>query len=396
MRICGIIAEYNPFHNGHEKHILLSREKTGADLIVCVMSGSFVQRGQPAIFDKWTRAACAVKCGADAVLELPLLYSLQSAEGFAAGGAALLNVIGAHDISFGCETDDLQMLSSIAKKLSRETRAFRRSLKEYLEQGLSFPDARSKAAFPDAPPQAGMPNSILAIEYLKAINRQRSKLVPCAVKRIGEAYHSVDTSTLFSSATAIRRAFADNNLETAYNSMPKAAKEYISLQLSNGLIPVSPACFDKELLYRLRLGGTAYIKTLHEVTEGLENRIFEAAKVCNTTEELIDKIKTKRYTYTRISRILAYALLGITRDMVKKHNRRKISHARVLGVKNPEVLSVLSKTCRVPIITGAASSPYSPVDIASTDIYALSQKTAPFNSASRDFTQKLFIEEKNE
>jgi predicted nucleotidyltransferase len=164
MRICGIVSEYNPFHSGHEWHIAQTRKATEADLIVCAMSASFVQRGEPAIFDKWTRAACALLCGADAVVELPLLSAVQSAEGFAQGGVAVLQVLGADAISFGSETADIGLRSHAARGLASESAEFRRVLKAQLEKGSSYPAARMKAAFPDAPDALSSPNDFLCVE----------------------------------------------------------------------------------------------------------------------------------------------------------------------------------------------------------------------------------------
>ena len=390
MRICGIISEYNPFHNGHKVHIEQTRKKTGADLIVCVMSGNFVQRGEPALFDKWTRALCALHGGADAVIELPLLSAVQSAEGFAYGGIRVLDALGADHISFGSETDDIDELNDTAFTLYREQRGFKRALKKNLSSGISFPKARMQAAFPDASKELAMPNAILAIEYLKAIYKTRSPMQPVAIKRVGQNYHSEDISTEFSSATAIRLAIQNGNLPKAFASMPDECSGYISAQLGRGLLPVFPSAFDKELIYRLRLGGTAYISTLHEVSEGLENRIYEAAKTSSTRQELIEKIKTKRYTYTRISRILLYALFGITRSMVEKHNKKVPQYLHVLSVANSSVLSALSKTCYAPLITGK-SDYYTRLDLAASDLYALTQNTTPFCDSARDFTQKLII-----
>lgn len=390
MTICGIIVEYNPIHNGHKIHIDKSRKKSGADLVVCVMSGNFVQRGEPAIFDKWTRTMCALNAGIDAVVELPFLSAVQSAEGFAMGGVELLDALGADFISFGCETDDIDALDAVAYNLAKEPRKYRRALKSSLAQGISFPKARMQAAFADAPETLSMPNTILAIEYLKAIYKRKLYIEPIAIKRVGADYHSTDISSNLSSATAIRAAIAKDDLAKAFASMPNSCASYLAEQLGRGLSPVFPDSFDTELIYRLRLGGISYIKTLHEVSEGLENRIYAASKVCTTRLELIDKIKTKRYTYTRISRILLYALFGITRAMVEKHNRKKIRCARLLGVANKSVLSALSKASYVPIVTGK-SAEYSSMELAASDIYALTQKTSPFCDADRDFTQKLII-----
>ncbi len=390
MIICGIIVEYNPFHNGHEIHIQKTREKTGADLIVCVMSGDFVQRGEPAVFDKWTRTMCALKGGADAVIELPFLSAVQSAQGFAQGGIKILDAIGANYISFGSETTDLKAITELAQTLAKEPRKYKNALRENLSQGMSFPGARMNAALENAPQALSMPNAILATEYIKAIKQYRSKLTPIAIQRVGQGYHSKDISTTLSSASAIRSAMQANKLAQGFASMPSDCAQLIKEQLLSGLVPVFPGSFDKQLLYRLRVGGAAYIKTLHDVNEGLENRIYEASKTCATREGLIDAIKTKRYTYTRISRILLYALFGITREMVERKNKKKVKYAHVLGVSNSSVMSILAASSKVPLVTGK-SALYSDMDLLASDVYALTQKVPPFCDAARDFTQRLIV-----
>lgn len=392
MRICGIVSEYNPFHAGHEWHIAQTRDITRSDLVVCVMSASFVQRGEPAIFDKWTRAACALLCGADAVVELPLLSAVQSAEGFAQGGVSVLRALGAQAISFGSETADIDLLTKAAHVLADETAAFRRTLRQHLDDGSSFPAARMQAALPDAPEILCHPNAILGIEYIKAIIQSGADITPFAVPRTGGAYHSADMTDTVPSATALRAALKVEETEQAIAAMPQDCRDYVRAQLDQGLVPVYPDCFDNALLFALRRSGLDYIRQLHEVSEGLENRIFEAAQRCTSREALIGMVKTKRYTYTRISRILLYALLGITREAVKLHNQAPLNHVRILGVKSPDVLSALSKTCTVSLVAGsAANSPYPTLDAAATDVWALSQRVSPFQDGYRDFTQKLLI-----
>jgi predicted nucleotidyltransferase len=392
MVICGIVSEYNPFHKGHEKHIALTREKTGADMVICAMSGNFVQRGEPAVFDKWTRAACALLGGADAVIELPLLSAIQSAEGFASGGVCVLAAAGADSISFGCETDDIALLERIAQTLSAETDDYKEELKRLLKEGLSFPKARMMAAFQGESEDLLLPNAILGIEYIKAILRNKLKMKPYAIKRIGEDYHSTDIAAPYASATAIRRAIEGVDFNAAYNAMPEACTDYVRQSIDAGLLPVMPQCFDKELLYALRRGGREYIASLPDVSEGLENRIYDAVDSCGSRAELIAKVKTKRYTYTRISRILLCALLGITKKMIEDHNSRDVGYIRILGVRNRDVLSRLSRSSSVPLITGSVSgSQYNAADLRASDIYSLSQKAAPFRCVARDLTEKLII-----
>lgn len=391
MRICGIITEYNPLHLGHREHIRLSREKTDADILICVMSGNFVQRGEPAIFDKWTRAKCALACGADAVIELPLLNSVQSAEGFASGGISALDASGADFLCFGSETDDLGLLEDIASSLSDESDNFRSMLKSKLSSGLSFPKARMMAAFPRSP-EAAAPNAILGIEYIKAIKKTGSRIKPCVVKRVGAGYHSENIDSLFPSATAVRKAFKNNNSSEAFRAMPAECADIIRHTLDEGFLPVFPEVFDRELFYAIRRGGAEYINKLHDVSEGLENRIFKASGSAESREALIRAVKTKRYAYTRISRVLLFALLGISKDMIAEHNDCGIRYVRVLGARDESVLSILSKRSTMPLIYGSvASSGYSCADIAASDIYALSQCSPPFRNLKRDLTEKIII-----
>lgn len=385
MHICGIVAEYNPFHRGHEKHIALARSKTGADIIVCAMSGSFVQRGEPAIFDKWTRTNCALLCGADAVVELPLLCAVQSAEGFALGGVKTLSAAGAASLCFGAETDDMALLQELADKLANESSGYKNALRRSLDAGNSYPKARMEAA--GAPKEASMPGALLGIEYIKAL-RAYPHITPHVVLREGAGYHCGDIDAYLPSATALRAAFAEGDREKALCAMPKKCEDYVRTQLEAGLVPVSSAAFDCALLHMLRLYGPSYIATLPDVSEGLENRIYAAAQKCRTRAELIAHVKTKRYTYLRISRILCCALLGITREMAAMQNNAPVGHIRVLGVKSPAVLPALSRAATAPLVTNAAP-PYPAIDAAAGDVWALSQSAPPYSDASRDFTQRL-------
>lgn len=389
MRICGIVAEYNPFHSGHAHHIILSRRVTGADIIVCAMSGSYVQRGEPAILDKWTRAACAIAGGADAVIELPMLFAIQSAEGFSAGGVRTLAAAGCTDLCFGCETDNLSLLSNIAQTVAEEDDAFSDRLKSHLAAGSSFARARALAA--DAPEVTSMPGAILGVEYLKAINQYAPSIIPHVVKREGAGYHSPDISAYLPSATAIRRALAEGCIADALAAMPSDCASIVRTAFTDGLSPVYPNAFDAALVHTLRLRGVKYIEQLPDVTEGLENRIYAAALQCNTREEIIARVKTKRYAYSRISRILLCALLGITRDMISAYNAAPISHIRVLAARDSSVMSALSGAAAVPLVTSAASPLYPAIDAASTGVWALTQTKPPYNVADRDFTQRLLI-----
>lgn len=389
MFIYGIIAEYNPFHRGHERHIALTRSSAD-DFVVCAMSGSFVQRGEPALFDKWTRCACALLCGADAVIELPLLSAIQSAQGFAEGGVNVLSAAGATHLSFGCETDDMPLLQRLAQTLSDENDVYKDALRKHLNEGHSFPRARMSAA--DAPDIASMPGALLGIEYLKAINQSHPHITPQVVKREGAAYHSADIGEYLPSATAIRSALAAGQTARALEAMPESGAAFVRKQINAGLKPAFADAYDTALLTTLRLKGRDYLKQLPDVSEGLENRIYDAALKCATRRELIARVKTKRYTYARLSRILLCALLGVTREMTEAANTAPVSHIRVLGAKNSDVLSKLAAVSKVPLITTAAP-PYPDIDIAASGVWALTQTAPPFCHADRDYTQRLMVGE---
>jgi predicted nucleotidyltransferase len=399
MNICGIISEYNPFHHGHAYHLQKTRTLTDADAVVCVMSGNFTQRGEPAILDKWIRAEAALAAGADIVIELPVLGALQSAEGFALCGVSILNGIGAQMISFGSETKDISLLQKTADLLAKEPLEYKKSLRVYLDEGVSYPAARAKAV-------AGLlglsdheyeivssSNAILAIEYLKAMIKTQSAMQPLLVERKGSAYCEQNLQGKFSSATAVRREIeAFGFTGPLAETMPDEACQVYEKHLAAGALPVFSESFCDMLLYALRMGGPGYIRSLYDAGEGLENRIYEAACRSASVESLLAMVKTRRYTRTRLSRILMYALLGITREAVLSFNSRP-PYARVLGIRRGAE-TTLAHICRqstLPIVTRPAQAEGELIrfDVLASDIYALTQKQKPYQTARRDFTEKL-------
>lgn len=301
MKAAGIICEYNPFHLGHARQMNLIRRELGDDTpIVCVMSGNYVQRGAPAMWDKFTRAEAAAACGADLVLELPLTCVLQSAEGFAAGGVEILTKSGvASHISFGAECGDGQMLMELAvKSLSEVCEA---DLRRYLAEGLSYAAAR-QAALHDTEGVLLKPNNILGLEYCRALLRQQSPLQPLVVQRTGD-YHSTDAAE-FPSATAVRSRFPDENWQEL---MPEQAAAVF-----HGRPWYETSFGARAVLARLRaLSDEEWAQTAHG-SEGLWSKAMKAAAVCGTLEEIIAQTKSKRYPQTRIQRLLLCAYLGLT------------------------------------------------------------------------------------
>ncbi len=390
MKITAIIAEYNPYHNGHNLQKNLIKKPGNSHFCVAVMSGNFVQRGAPAIFNKWARARMALLAGMDIVIELPVAYALQSAEGFAAGGVAIATAIGADELCFGSESADLDALTRAASRLARENPAYRERLKSFLASGHSFPAARTLAMREaNAPPE---PNDILGVEYIKAIIRQNSQLTPRVIRREGAGYNEPGLSGGISSATAIRNAVAGEDFAGALQSVPPECQNYFD-ELLNTERPVFPAYFTDMLLYRIRSMPAEELARISGVAEGLENKIKKAAQTSDTLESLIAAVKSKRYTHTRISRILFCALLGITSELVTEANTYSSLYARVLGYRRDALpaLSRISEQSRIPVITRGTQLPAGPLsrlDVQASDIYALACKT---KTAGRDYTEKIIV-----
>ena len=316
MIVTGIICEYNPLHNGHKKQIDFLHSRGHA--VVCLMSGNFVQRGHPAIFDKMTRAKAALACGADLVIELPVHYALSSAEGFAAGGVEILSKLCSH-LCFGAETADSGLLMDTANALLSP--AFSEKLRLQLDKGLSFPSARA-AALEDmgfAAQVLSTPNNILAVEYCKAILSQHSPLSPLVIHREG-SYHDTIPNADNPSATALRRCLEQGEPWDAY--VPGEVSEILSSAAIHTLQQGESA-----ILYRLRTMTDDEFEALPYGSEGLWRKLMHASRSCNDLESIITYTKSKRYTRTRIDRMILCALLQLTEEQ----RTQKAPYARVLG-----------------------------------------------------------------
>lgn len=353
MRVVGIIAEYNPFHNGHQYHIEKAKELASADYAVIVMSGNYVQRGAPAIMPKHLRAESALKCGADLVIELPVCYATGTAEQFAYGAVSLLDKLGCVDaICFGSECGDLDALLNVARLLCDESDEYKDTLQSYLRSGLSFPLARQKALnkiYPDCNygQLLSEPNNILGIEYLKALYRLASNIKPLTIRREVSHYHDTDLQEQFSSASALRQVVADGDYAKLYGQIPSACMP----SLEDGYevrYPIYTNDFSLLLKYKLLNETSMSLTEYADVSEELANRIFNRLNDYISFDQFCELLKTKEITYTRISRALIHILLD-----VKKSNYSEIEYARVLGFRSASsaLLSKLKKSSFIPIIT---------------------------------------------
>lgn len=396
MKISAVICEYNPFHNGHKYLTDCAKEK-GATHITAIMGGNFLQRGNVAIADKHIRTACALSSGVDLVLELPVPYATASAEKFALGGVETANGLGCIDsLLFGSEAGDMEQLENCAELLISEN--FLNRLKHELSNGTSYP----RAVYETAETLYGKktadilssPNNTLAIEYIKALKKTKSHIIPETVLRKGTGYHSSEIWKNISSASYIRKLLTENN-EDAFGLMPENCCKILKSEFAkNGKAVLKNG--ERAMLYKLRSMTANDFKCLPDVSEGLENRIYNAVRSCTSIDEIASAIKTKRYTHARITRILLYAFLDITKEI----QNSPLPYIRVLGFnsKGAEILKTAKKTAKLPIITKISDSldklsikqkEILMLDIKASDLHSLfKEKISPCGS---DYTSGLVL-----
>lgn len=353
MKLVGLIAEYNPFHNGHQYHIEKALEITGADAAIVVMSGNFVQRGTPAIMPKHLRTEAALKAGASLVLELPVCYATGSAEFFAYGAISILDKLGCVDsICFGSECGNIKVLQDLAKIIHQEPKLYKDSLNEYLRQGNSFPLARQlamkdylKSNVADA--ILGEPNNILGIEYLKALYRLDSKMKPYTLKRVASGYHDETLSETYSSATAIRKSVAQCRFDEIHNHVPSDASIILQEQYKKRF-PVYANDFSLLLKYKLLSETRDTLLQYMDVSEELANRICNQLNHFQNFDQFCELLKTKEITHSRISRALIHILLNI-----KNCDYTEIAYARMLGFRKEDVkiLSFIKESGEIPLVS---------------------------------------------
>ena len=368
MAVCGVIAEYDPFHNGHARHLALAREKTGADFIVCIMSGSFTQRGLPALLPAHARAEMALRCGADAVLQLPYAFSVREAEYFALGGVAILHSLNCvTHLSFGCETEDLPLLRDAAALLERPDAAFSNAIQEGLNRGLSFAAAQGSAVSKRLrvdEKALNAPNTVLALCYLRALLRLMSPIEPVPVLR-SQDYHAAELEE-YPSASAVRGALLRGDWAGVERAVPKAALPVLKRTVLNGVCP--PDGLDAILRHTLLTADKEEIARWPGIGEGLEDRILKAAQTAVTREELIDAVKTRRYTRGRISRALCHGMLKVTKDDLPY----RPDHARILGFRESArpLLRQMQKS-GFPLLSRPARESRAELDIRADELWRI-------------------------
>jgi predicted nucleotidyltransferase len=353
VRIVGLITEYNPFHSGHLHHLRESLRITGADASVAVMSGHFLQRGEPALVDKWVRTEMALAAGVDLVLELPFPFACNSAPAFAMGAVQVLDALGVVDaFCFGSESGSLASLQACARLLIDRADEIASTTATRLRQGVSYPVARAEVLSglsPGLPSETvSSPNNILGIEYLRALGLTGSALQPYTVQRLGAGYHSLDACGQIASATGIRKRIADGERFDPF--MPMACLGILQQTLDNGGLLEPGRLFIA--LQTLLLQGPESLEGIYQIDNGLEQRLADAAMTATSYPELVNAIKSRQWTLTRIQRVLSYVLLQVSSETMRDFLRHGPMYLRLLGVssRGRAVLARARKKKCLPLI----------------------------------------------
>lgn len=365
MNVVGIVAEYNPFHNGHLYQINKIKEELNADYIIVVMSGNYVQRGTCAILPKQIRTEIALLSGVDAIFELPVNYATASAEYFAYGAVFLLDSLGiVNTICFGSECGDLNLIHSIATLLTTESPAYKTALLQYQKEGHTYPKARAMAVYDTMNHESyskeeilsvmSSPNNILGIEYVKALIHLNSNIIPYTIKRNGADYHSLDSEQSLPSATALRNILL-NQYDIAQISGISDISRHILQESQNQSFPIVMDDFSSLLYYKLSMETSSYTKYL-DVSADLSQRIQKLCAPGITYSEYVRQLKTRQWTETRIWRSLLHILLDIRKEDISPTS--PVMYIRLLGFvkKSAPLLRQLQDSARIPIITKVADA----------------------------------------
>ena len=394
-KICGIIAEYNPLHNGHIYHIRETRRIGKVDFVVAIISGNFMQRGVPAILDKWTRGRLAVEAGSvDLVLEIPYFIATESAEYYAKGSIGILESLGVIDsVSFGSEKGSVEELKDIAKLLREEPFKYSDKLTEYIAEGMSFPKARERVVAEflgdEYSKMLRLPNNILAVEYLKHIKSMQA----ITIKRQG-GYHADDAGPEYPSATGIRKKILDNKYDIVKNSVPREVYEEITNNSISGLSKSMKEYFNlirTEIVKR----NSSELENIQGITEGLENKIKKEIRYHDDYKEFVSSVKSKRYTMTAIERGLNHILMSIDKKEVEEAFENEMWYTRVLALndRGAFVLKKAKEKAGIKILNNINKEEKLPelfkYDIMASDIYNIITGKDMYKNS--DFVMKPYI-----
>ena len=378
MKSCGLIVEYNPFHYGHQYHLRQSKLVTGADCMIAVMSGNFLQRGEPAIIDKFHRAKVAIKQGVDIVVELPYAYAVQNSDFFAKGAVLTLGALDVSHICFGSENGDIDAFTKAHQKFEHNKHNFSEQLKSNLTKGLSFPEANRLAyqsiGLTEGRLDLAQPNNILGFSYIKNILEFYPSINPTTIKRMSSHYHDKDINNKIASATSIRKQLLLTRQLS--DEVTFATPTDTQLSLNNYLVKAGLwhewECYFQLLQYRVLTMSPNELQSIHGMDEGFEYRLKQSAQQAVDFASWMDLLKTKRYTHTRIQRILTHVLINSKRhDMEKILKSNQPPYIRLLGMSEigQAYLSKIKRKINVPLFTSLRKDPLLKLDEQATDAY---------------------------
>lgn len=362
MKACGLIVEYNPFHNGHLYHVQAAKKITNADCMIAVMSGSFLQRGEPAIIDKFHRTKAALEAGVDIVVELPYAYAVQSSHYFAKGAVHTLHSLNVSSICFGSESGKIDAFYQGAHKMNEQKALFDKTVKQYVLQGLSFPVASQKAYETIGLDELDLvkPNNILGFSYVRTIVNDQLPIKAYTIKRLKNNFHDETITDKIASATSIRREIEKNALSKAVTqALPAYSKKHVEAYKEKATVWHEWEKYFPFLHYRVLTMDQAELSNIHGVDEGLEARLKETAHTANSFADWLERLKTKRYTTTRLQRMFVHILTNTTKaDILKFFNRQELPYIRLLGFtkRGQAYLNHYKKMIDVPVIANLTKS----------------------------------------
>jgi predicted nucleotidyltransferase len=366
MKAVGVIVEYNPFHNGHWYHLQETKKQTGADCVIAVMSGNFLQRGEPALVSKWARTKMALAAGVDIVIELPYAFAVQAAERFANGAVMLLNALHCAEICFGSENGDITAFLDAVKTFLKQKEEHDRYVQEALQKGLSYPKANAEAwkRFDLASLDLAKPNNMLGFAYVKSILQNNLSIVPRTIRRIASNYHDEAFShPSIASATSLRKALqgSSGGLETIASYIPATTKQILQQYTETYGTLHDWEVYFPFLKYRIMTTEEAELREIAGVEEGIEYRLKQTIATASTFSALIDKVKTKRYTWTRLQRTCTHILTNFTKE--QQNQAEAPTYIRLLGMteNGRRYLQHVKKHLLLPLVTKVAKLQHDPI-----------------------------------
>lgn len=364
MKAVGVIVEYNPFHNGHKYHLEETKRKTNADCIIAVMSGNFLQRGEPALVSKWTRTKMALEAGVDIVIELPYAFATQKAQNFANGSISLLNALLCDEVCFGSENGTIEDFENTVDFMKKNQQTYDHTIEQFMKEGYSFPKAASltytSLSNHETYVDLSKPNNILGYHYVKAIHDQKSSVKAQTILRTSAGYHDETFShESIASATSIRKTLfsAEKNMDEIENYLPPTSAKWLSTYYHENQLFHRWEEYFTLLKYKLLTSTPAELANIYEAEEGIENRLLAHISEATSFQNFMEKIKTKRYTWTRLQRLCVHILTNTTKEQLKRSKENPIAtYIRLLGMsqKGQNYLNSVKKDVELPIISKVA------------------------------------------